>query len=112
MVIVDVPEPGAAIELGLKLTFTVLGWPEAPKVMAELSPPKTLIVIVDEPLLPCTTDTEPGEAETVKPGAADVPARALIRADPFGLPQPVTKSYPVTAEKPLLPLVMSWKSVS
>ena len=48
----------------------------------------------------------------VKLGVVDVGARALIRLAPFGLPQPVTKSYPVTAGKPLLPLVMSWKSVS
>jgi len=106
--IVDVPDPGAAIELGLKLTVTPVGWPEAVKAIAESNPPNTLVVIVDEPLLPCATDTEPGEAEIVKLGD-DVPARALTRPEPLGLPHPVTKSYPATAGKPLLPLVMSWK---
>ena len=67
MVIVDVPEPGAAIGLGLKLTVTPLGCPEAVKVMAELSPPKTLVVMVGVPLLPCTTDTELGDALMLKP---------------------------------------------
>ena len=28
----------------------------------------------------------------LNPGAADIPARAFIRPDPFGLPQPVAKS--------------------
>jgi len=106
--IVDVPDPGAAIEVGLKVTVTPVGWPEADKAIAEVNPPKTLVVIVDEPLLPCATETEPGEAEMVKLGD-DVPAREVIRAEPLGLPHPVTKSYPTTAGKPLLPLVMSWK---
>ena len=92
MVIVDDPDPGAAIGLGLKLTVTPLGWPDADKLMDELSPPKTPVVMVGVPLLPCTTDTELGDAEIVNPGAAGVPARALSRADPWGLPHPVTKS--------------------
>jgi len=89
---VNVEVPAPVIEVGLKVGVTPLGSPEADKVTAESNPPKTLLVIVDVPLLPCTTDTELGEAEMVKPGAAAVPARALSRADPFGLPQPVTKS--------------------
>src|ERR1700722_923692 len=44
-------------------------------------------------------------------GATD-PARASIRALPFGLPQPVDKSYPTVAGFVLPPLVMSWKSRS
>ena len=47
----------------------------------------------------------------MKPGTEEVCVRALIKAAPLGLPQPVAKSYPVVAEKPLLPMVMSWKSV-
>ena len=97
MVIVEVPEPGAAMDVGLKLTVTPLGWPVADKAIAESNPPETAVVIVDVPLLPCTTETEAGEAETVKLGAEDAPASALIRPDPFGLPQPVAKSYPTTA---------------
>lgn len=92
MVMVEVPEPGAAMDVGLKLTPTPVGWPAADKAIAELNPPETAVVIVDVPLLPCTTETEVGEAEMVKLGAEDVPARALIRPDPFGLPQPVSKS--------------------
>jgi hypothetical protein len=70
IVIVDVPEPGAAMDVGLKLTLTPVGWPFADKAIAELKPPETAVVIFDVPLLPCTTDTEVGAAEMVKLGPA------------------------------------------
>ena len=70
MVIVDVPEPGAAMDVGLKLTVAPVGWPLADKAIAELKPPETAVVIVDVPLLPSTTETEVGEAEMVKAGLA------------------------------------------
>jgi len=97
MVNVEVPEPGAAMDVELKPTVTPVGWPVADKAIAELNPPETAVVIVDVPLLPLTTETEAGEAETVKSGAEGVPTSALIRPDPFGLPHPVAKSYPSTA---------------
>ena len=40
----DVPEPGAAMEAGLKLTVTPVGWPVADKAMAESKPPETVVV--------------------------------------------------------------------
>jgi hypothetical protein len=92
MVMVEVPEPGAVMGVGLKLTVTPVGWPFADKATAELKPFKTAVVIVDVPLLPCTTETELGEGERVKVGAGGVPTSALIRPEPFGLPQPVAKS--------------------
>jgi len=92
MFMVELPEPGAAMEVGLKLTVTPAGWPVAVKAMAELNPPETAVVIVDVPLLPWTTETELGAAEMLKLGLPDVGARALIRPVPFGLPQPVTRS--------------------
>src|SRR5580658_672032 len=98
MLMVEVPEPGAAMDVGLKLTVTPVGWPLAVKATAELKPPETELVIVDDPLPPCTTETEAGEDERVKLGVVDVGASALISPVPFGLPQPVTRSYPVTAE--------------
>ena len=63
----------------------------AVKLIAELKPFKAAVVMVEVPVLPCTTVSEAGEAEMVK--LADVgPASALIRPVPFGLPQPVTRS--------------------
>ena len=48
MVIVEVPLPGAAMDVGLKLTVTPVG-PVADKAIAELKPPETAVVIVDVP---------------------------------------------------------------
>lgn len=110
-VAVDVPEPGTAIDAGLKLTVTPVGAPDAVRAMADSKPPLTAVVTVDVPLLPTTTLTAVGEAAIVKAGL--VGASALIRAVPCGLPQPVTRSYPVPAEKlPDVPLLISWKSAA
>ena len=49
MVIVEIPEPGAAMDGGLKLTFTPVGWPVADKEIAESNPPDTVVVIVEVP---------------------------------------------------------------
>jgi len=51
----EVPEPGAAIDVGLKLTVTPVGAPLAVRAMAESNPPETAVVIVEEPLDPTTT---------------------------------------------------------
>jgi hypothetical protein len=49
---VDEPEPGAAIEVGLKLAVTPVGTPEAESETAELNPPEPVVLIVDVPELP------------------------------------------------------------
>lgn len=69
----------------------------------------TVTVVPSEPVW--GTVTVEGEAETPKPGAMD-PLNAEMRAA-VGLPHPVTRSNPVTAEKlPEVPLLMSWKSAA
>lgn len=96
MVMLDVPLP--VIDVGLKVTVTPEGWPEAESVTAESNPPVTVLVMVEPPELPACTETEPGDAESVKPGCVDTdPASALMRAA-CGLPQPLARSYPVVAE--------------
>jgi hypothetical protein len=52
---VRVEVPGPVIEAGLKVAVT-----PADKLMAESKAPVTVEVIVDAPLLPCTTKTEAG----------------------------------------------------
>jgi hypothetical protein len=90
IVIVELPAP--VIEVGLKPTVTPDGCPVALKVMAPLKPPETVLVMVEVPACPCTTETEAGEADRLKPGDDELPASALSRPDPFGLPQPVARS--------------------
>ncbi len=75
MVMVEVPDPGAAIEAGLKPTVTPVGCPVADSATAELNPPETATVRMDVPLLPCPTDTEPGAGVMLKLG---VPARCTV----------------------------------
>ena len=64
--IVDVPEPGAAIEAGVKVTITWLGTPDADKEMAELKPLPAVVVIVELPEPPQLSLRELGDALMVK----------------------------------------------
>ena len=51
MVMVEEPEPGAAMELGLKVMVTLLPPPEADKPIAELKLPEMAVVTVEVPEL-------------------------------------------------------------
>ena len=91
-VTVEVPEPGAAIDAGLKLTVTPEGAPDAVRATAELNPPETVVVMVDVPLLPAATETAVGEAEMREGrGLRGRSGKRVIRPA-FGLPHPVTRS--------------------
>ena len=79
IVIVELPPPGAAIELGLKLTVVPLGAPLAVRLIALLKPPLTVVVIVEVPELPCPTLTEVGEPVSAKlAGTATVRATVVL----------------------------------
>ena len=98
---VDVPEPGAAMELGLKLTLRPLPSPEADNLIAELKPPEIAVVIVELPELPGATVSDVGEAPMVKLGAVPVTVRMTV-VDSTVLPEvPVTVMgyVPVTVEE-------------
>jgi len=91
MVMVEVPLPGAAIELGAKLTVTPVGCPVADKAIAELNPPETATVRVDPPLLPCTTKTEAGAGVMTKLGvAARYTISVTVAVCVMPPPEPVT----------------------
>ena len=92
---VELPVPGAAMDVGVKVGVTPAGYPLADKATAELNPFAAEVLIVTFPDFPCCTETEPGEAEMLKAGVGG-PERAAISAG-VGLPQPVTRSKPVTA---------------
>jgi hypothetical protein len=67
---VELPEPGAAIDVGLKAAVTPAGSPLAESDTAELKPPETVVEIVLDPLLPAATERLAGEALTAKSGVA------------------------------------------
>ena len=70
-VIVELPEPGAGMVLGLKLTVVPAGAPAADRLIGLLNPPLTAVVIVELPCVPCATLSDAGDAETVKLGEPD-----------------------------------------
>ena len=65
---VELPEPGAAIEVGLKEAVTPAGSPVAESETAELKPPETVVETVVVLLPPCATDTVVGDAVRAKFG--------------------------------------------
>lgn len=78
-VIVDEPEPGAAMEPGLNVTVWPLPCPEAEKEIAELKLPVTAVVMVAVPDEFLATVIEVGEAETAKPaGAVEVTVSEMV----------------------------------
>jgi len=90
-VAVEVPEPGAAIDVGLNPTVTPVGWPLALSAIAELKPPETAVVTVEVPLLPAATETEVGEAARVKAGTgAEVTVSETVAVCVIPPPVPVT----------------------
>jgi hypothetical protein len=100
---VEVPPPGAAIELGLKLAVTPVGTPDAERATAELNPPLTAVDIVVLPELPCTTERLAGDAVTVKLGAAaalTVSATVVVWVTPPPVAVTVTVEVPVVAVLP------------
>jgi hypothetical protein len=70
MCMVEVPAP--VMELGLKVTVTPEGWPEADKETAESKPPVTAEVMVTEPELLRSMLMEEGEALMEKPAVVEV----------------------------------------
>ena len=86
MVMVELPEPGAAIGFGANVTVTPAGAPLELSVTALLNPPTTAVVIFDVPELPCATLTVVGEALMEKSGAAVTVSVTVVLCE---LPPPV-----------------------
>jgi hypothetical protein len=80
IVMVEVPAPGAAIELGLNVTVLLLPAPEADRLIAELNPPEMVVVIVvvpvPEPLFDIVIDA--GAAVMLKFGFVPVTFKETV----------------------------------
>jgi hypothetical protein len=66
IVIVDEPEPGALIDVGLKLALAPVGSPDAARDTAELKLPEIVVEIVVVPLVPWVTEIDAGDDEIEK----------------------------------------------
>src|SRR5207245_9872772 len=76
---VEVPDTGAAIELGVSVTVMPAGAPVAVSATAALKPPAIVDVMVDEPLAPCLMLTLAGDADSAKSGTgADVTVSVTV----------------------------------
>ncbi len=103
---VELPLPGAAIELGLKLAVTPAGKPDTESETTALKPPLTVVESVLLPELPWATDKLPGEALTVKSGvAAAVMVRAIVVL--WVMPPPVALT--VTFTVPVVAVLLAVK---
>src|SRR5215472_14711924 len=91
IVMVEVPEPGAAIGVGLKLTVVPEGTPLAHRLMVLLKPPLTVVVIVELLLPPCAALTEVGEAVMAKLGVVTVSVTYVVCWIPPPLPVTVMR---------------------
>ena len=70
-VMVEMPAPGAPIVLGLKVTTTPGGAPDAESAMLLLKPPLTVVVTVAVSCCPCGMERDDGVTDTVKVPEAD-----------------------------------------
>jgi hypothetical protein len=104
---VELPAPGAAIVLGLKLTVVPLGAPVADRLIALLKPPLTVVVIVEVPELPCATLTDVGERESAKLGGAlTVRVTLALRWIPPPLPVTVMGYVPSAVPAPTVIVIV------
>ena len=90
MVIPELPEPGAGMVCGLKVTLVPEGTPEAERAIALLKPPLTVVVIVDAPWNPWEIVTEAGDADIVKVGPCWITVRVNVVFCCIPPPLPVT----------------------
>ena len=65
---VELPDPGAAIVVGVNVAVAPLGSPDADKLSAELNPPLTLVETVEAPEPPCVTLRLAGLSPMAKSG--------------------------------------------
>jgi len=80
--------------LGLKTAVTPEGKPDAVRLTLPLKPFCGAMVTAVPPLLPCTTFTVLGDAESEKFCAVAVTGQLLTRLAALTLPMPVAKSQP------------------
>jgi hypothetical protein len=90
-VIVDVPVPGAAMGLGVKVTFWAGPCPLAVRVIAELKLHSAVVVIVEVPEAPLATVIAVGDALMVKSALPEeVTVRVTVQVSVSPPPVPVT----------------------
>jgi hypothetical protein len=108
IVMVDEPDPGAAIEVGLKPAEAPVGSPDAESEIAELKLPDIVVDIVEVPELPCLIDTEEGDAVMLKSALDAVTVRltVVVCVLPPPVPVIVTVDVPVAVDVPTVIVIV------
>jgi hypothetical protein len=112
---VELPLPGAAIDVGLKLAVTPLGRPEIESATDELNPFETEVEIVLVAELPCVTDKLVGDALRAKSGL--VPGlKTMSRIGCSSIPLGATPVWPCRKSNMPTPVIFTgmfavWKLV-
>lgn len=88
-VMVELPDPGAAMGLELKVAVWELPSPEAERVIAELKPPEMAVVIVAVPDELLAIVIAPGEAAIEKPATPEVTVSETVAVCVSPPPVPV-----------------------
>lgn len=113
---VELPEPGAAMDAGLKLAVTPAGNPLAESDTAELKPPDTVVETVVVLVPPCTTDTVVGDALRAKSGVCVPGLKITSRTGCSSIPLGATPVCPCRKSNIPTPLIWTgmlavWKLV-
>src|SRR6185503_518526 len=103
---VELPEPGAAIDVGLKLAVTPAGRPLAESETAELKPPETVVETVVVFVPPCATDTVVGDAVRAKSGVCVPGLKIIFRTGCSSIPLGATPVCP--CRKSNMPTPFIW----
>ena len=101
---VELPLPGAAIELGLKLAVTPAGKPDTESETTALKPPLIVVEIVLLPEAPWANDKLLGEALTAKSGVA---AALIVRETVVLLVMPPPVALMVTVAVPVVAVLLA-----
>lgn len=91
---------------------TPLGSPDTLSLTVPVNPFCGVTWMVAVALDPACAATVPGVTESANNGALGVETRSLIKGCPAGVPHPVARSKPAAAARPLLPVVMSCRSLA
>src|SRR5689334_8368140 len=113
---VELPEPGAAIDVGLNDAVTPVGSPEAESETAELKPPETVVEMVVVLVPPRVTETVVGDALTAKSGVGLPGLKIMSSTGCSSIPFGATPVWPCRESNMPTPLICTgmlavWKLV-
>jgi len=106
---VELPEPGAAMDVGLNAAVTPAGSPLAESDTAELNPPEIVVETVVVFVPPCATDTVVGDVVRAKSGVCVPGLKITSRTGCSSIPLGATPVCP--CRKSNMPTPLIWTGI-